>query len=166
MYGHGKEYDPEQYRDLGQNVMTVSYGLSALYQATDEVLRAYLDSYGYSYASHFEENNVYRIQYLNQLFFYGITIAGILLLYGLILVVWSLFYLQEQKKRIRLLMELGMERSAIIQMKCKTVVWQRCRGPSWQAFCFMQQGQCRADRRLEAYRPRELLRQLPVQDCC
>lgn len=108
-----KEYDPEQYRDLGQNVMTVSYGLSALYQATDEVLRAYLDSYGYSYASHFEENNVYRIQYLNQLFFYGITIAGILLLYGLILVVWSLFYLQEQKKRIRLLMELGMERSAI-----------------------------------------------------
>lgn len=85
-----KEYDPEQYRDLGQNVMTVSYGLSALYQATDEVLRAYLDSYGYSYASHFEENNVYRIQYLNQLFFYGITIAGILLLYGLILVVWSL----------------------------------------------------------------------------
>ena len=82
-----KEYDPEQYRDLGQNVMTVSYGLSALYQATDEVLRAYLDSYGYSYASHFEENNVYRIQYLNQLFFYGITIAGILLLYGLILVV-------------------------------------------------------------------------------
>lgn len=73
-----KEYDPEQYRDLGQNVMTVSYGLSALYQATDEVLRAYLDSYGYSYASHFEENNVYRIQYLNQLFFYGITIAGIL----------------------------------------------------------------------------------------
>ena len=108
-----KEYDPEQYRDLGQNVMTVSYGLSALYQATDEVLRAYLDSYGYSYVSHFEENNVYRIQYLNQLFFYGITIAGILLLYGLILVVWSLFYLQEQKKRIRLLMELGMERSAI-----------------------------------------------------
>ena len=108
-----KEYDPEQYRDLGQNVMTVSYGLSALYQATDEVLRAYLDSYGYSYASHFEENNVYRIQYLNQLFFYGITIAGILLLYGLILVVWSLFYLQEQKKRMRLLMELGMERSAI-----------------------------------------------------
>ena len=87
-----KEYDPEQYRDLGQNVMTVSYGLSALYQATDEVLRAYLDSYGYSYASHFEENNVYRIQYLNQLFFYGITIAGILLLYGLILVVWSLFW--------------------------------------------------------------------------
>lgn len=77
------------------------------------MLRAYLDSYGYSYASHFEENNVYRIQYLNQLFFYGITIAGILLLYGLILVVWSLFYLQEQKKRIRLLMELGMERSAI-----------------------------------------------------
>lgn len=70
-----KEYDPEQYRDLGQNVMTVSYGLSALYQATDEVLRAYLDSYGYSYASHFEENNVYRIQYLNQLFFYGITIC-------------------------------------------------------------------------------------------
>ena len=108
-----KEYDPEQYRDLGQNVMMVSYGLSALYQATDEVLRAYLDSYGYSYVSHFEENNVYRIQYLNQLFFYGITIAGILLLYGLILVVWSLFYLQEQKKRIRLLMELGMERSAI-----------------------------------------------------
>ena len=108
-----REYDPEQYRDLGQNVMTVSYGLSALYQATDEVLRAYLDSYGYSYVSHFEENNVYRIQYLNQLFFYGITIAGILLLYGLILVVWSLFYLQEQKKRIRLLMELGMERSAI-----------------------------------------------------
>ena len=108
-----KEYDPEQDRDLGQNVMTVSYGLSALYQATDEVLRAYLDSYGYSYVSHFEENNVYRIQYLNQLFFYGITIAGILLLYGLILVVWSLFYLQEQKKRIRLLMELGMERSAI-----------------------------------------------------
>ena len=108
-----KEYDPEQYRDLGQNVMMVSYGLSALYQATDEVLRAYLDSYGYSYVSHFEENNVYRIQYLNQLFFYGITIVGILLLYGLILVVWSLFYLQEQKKRIRLLMELGMERSAI-----------------------------------------------------
>lgn len=50
-----KEYDPEQYRALGQNVMTVSYGLSALYQATDEVLRAYLDSYGYSYVSHFEE---------------------------------------------------------------------------------------------------------------
>ena len=108
-----KEYDSAQYQDLRENVVTVSYGLSALYQAADEVLRAYLDSYGYSYVSHFEENNVYRIQYLNQLFFYGITIAGILLLYGLILVVWSLFYLQEQKKRIRLLMELGMERSAI-----------------------------------------------------
>ena len=108
-----KEYDPAQYQDLRENVVTVSYGLSALYQAADEVLRAYLDSYGYSYVSHFEENNVYRIQYLNQLFFYGITIAGILLLYGLILVVWSLFYLQEQKKRMRLLMELGMERSAI-----------------------------------------------------
>ena len=96
-----KEYDPAQYQDLRENVVTVSYGLSALYQAADEVLRAYLDSYGYSYVSHFEENNVYRIQYLNQLFFYGITIAGILLLYGLILVVWSLFYLQEQKKRMR-----------------------------------------------------------------
>ena len=161
-----KEYDPEQYRDLGQNVMTVSYGLSALYQATDEVLRAYLDSYGYSYASHFEENNVYRIQYLNQLFFYGITIAGILLLYGLILVVWSLFYLQEQKKRIRLLMELGMERSAIYTDEMQNCSLATVPGPSWQAFCFMQQGQCRADRRLEAYRPRELLRQLPVQDCC
>lgn len=71
-----KEYDPAQYQDLRENVVTVSYGLSALYQAADEVLRAYLDSYGYSYVSHFEENNVYRIQYLNQLFFYGITIAG------------------------------------------------------------------------------------------
>ena len=109
----GQHPEPAQYQDLRENVVTVSYGLSALYQAADEVLRAYLDSYGYSYVSHFEENNVYRIQYLNQLFFYGITIAGILLLYGLILVVWSLFYLQEQKKRIRLLMELGMERSAI-----------------------------------------------------
>lgn len=108
-----KEYDPAQYQDLRENVVTVSYGLSALYQAADEVLRAYLDSYGYSYVSHFEENNVYRIQYLNQLFFYGITIAGVLVLYGLILVVWSLFYLQEQKGRTRLLMELGMERSAI-----------------------------------------------------
>lgn len=108
-----KEYDPEQYRDLGHNVMTVSYGLSALYQATDEILRAYLDSYGYSYVSHFEENNVYRIRYLNWLLFYGITIIGILLLYGLIITVWSLFYLQEQKKRVCLLMELGMERQAV-----------------------------------------------------
>ena len=108
-----KEYDPEQYRDLGHNVMTVSYGLSALYQATDEILRAYMDSYGYSYVSHFEENNVYRIRYLNRLLFYGITIIGILLLYGLIITVWSLFYLQEQKKRVCLLMELGMERQAV-----------------------------------------------------
>lgn len=108
-----KEYDPEQYRDLGQNVMTVSYGLSALYQATDEILRAYIDSYGYSYVSHFEENNVYRIRYLNRLLFYGITIIGILLLYGLIITVWSLFYLQEQKKRVCLLMELGMEGQAV-----------------------------------------------------
>ncbi len=109
-----KEYDPAQYQDLRENVIAVSYGLSTLYQATDEVLRAYLDSYGYSYVSHFEENNVYRIRYLNQLFFYGITIIGILLLYGLILAVWSLFYLQEHKKRVCFLMELGMERQAVI----------------------------------------------------
>mgnify|MGYP006982444874 CR=1 FL=1 len=84
----------------------------------------------------------------------------------MILVVWSLFYLQEQKKRIRLLMELGMERSAIYIDEMQNCSLATVPGAVMAGILFMQQGQCRADRRLEAYRPRELLRQLPVQDCC
>lgn len=104
-----KEYHPEDYQDLSANVVTVSYGLDSLYQATDNMVQAYLQTEGYSYISHVEENNTYRSRYLNQIFAYIITMLGTVLLYFLVLVIWNYFQMQAEKTWLQLYQELGME---------------------------------------------------------
>lgn len=103
-----KEYNAQEYDDLSGNILCVNYSLDSIYQATDNIVQANLEAEGFSCFSNVEENNVYRMNYINKILIYMITIIALSLIYILMIVIWNYFTLQAEKDTLKLYAEFGV----------------------------------------------------------
>lgn len=109
-----KEYNAQEYDDLSGNILCVNYSLDSIYQATDNIVQANLEAEGFSCFSNVEENNVYRMNYINKILIYMITIIALSLIYILIIVIWNYFTLQAEKDTLKLYAEFGVAPKQLI----------------------------------------------------
>ncbi|MBO5459394.1 MAG: hypothetical protein J5981_03990, partial [Lachnospira sp.] len=109
----GEEYPSDEGVVLSGNVLCVNYGLDSIYKATDNILQAYLQKEGYSYISNVDENDICRINYINKILSYMITIIGLSVIYFLVIIIWNCFRFAEEKDKLKLYSELGAEQSKL-----------------------------------------------------
>lgn len=109
----GEEYPSDENVALSGNVLCVNYGLDSIYKATDNMLQAYLQKEGYFFVSNVEENNICRINYVNKILSYMITIIGLSIIYFLVIIIWNCFKFMEEKDKLVLYSELGAEKKKL-----------------------------------------------------
>jgi len=101
---------------LGYNQMSIRFDLSSVYSSTNNILSSYFKQAGFEYTSFAEEKEQYRIQTINAMLLYGVTLFAAMLIDVIILIIAAKNKLEKRKGEYQLLRQLGADRQRIVKM--------------------------------------------------